>query len=303
MLGKIIWKNIVPIMFGVGALVYGYTIYTASVPCVQPLEYRIGTLDPRFGVTKEQLLADLGRASAIWEKAYGTTLFAYSEDADVTVSLVYDNRQQATQQEQVLTSKINETKLSAGAALDEYKELQVAYVRQSTIYSNHVSEFKTAQDTFNARVAAYNKQSEPSPDEYEALQAAKKILEKKVEALESERQSVNRLAADANALAKKYNLLVEHINENVQEINNSELVGTEFEEGVYISDEKGQRIEIYQFDDKTTFVRVLAHELGHALGLGHNDGVDSIMNAVNKSSNLVATAEDTVALEALCKGK
>jgi len=300
LIGKIIWKNIVVIMFGVGMLVYGYTLYTTSVPCAEPIEYAIGTVDPRFLMSKEELLAHLEQASLIWEEAQGgKDLFVYNKDAKLVVSLLYDRRQQVTQQGKVLTSKINETKLSAEAAMQEYTSLRATYAAASKDYARRVALFEREQEVFNARVTQYNKQG-GAPEEYVALQSTKAALEQKVQGLEVERQSVNQLAADANALTGEYNLLVEHINENVNAINNNGLTGVEFEEGVYVKDEAGERIEIYQFDDTTTLVRVLAHELGHALGLGHNSGVDSIMSPVNRSSNLTATAEDTQALDALC---
>jgi predicted Zn-dependent protease len=86
----------------------------------------------------------------------------------------------------------------------------------------------------------------------------------------------------------------------VHTINNNGLVGTQFEEGVYISDKEGKRINIYQFDNNIDLVRVLAHELGHSLRLQHNANTNSIMNPLNQGQDLSLSPEDLQELKTAC---
>ena len=112
---------------------------------------------------------------------------------------------------------------------------------------------------------------------------------------------MNGLVDDINTLVKKYNFLVSTANSNIHTINQS--AGKEFEEGEYKSDESGERINIYEFADEVSLIRVLEHEFGHALGLDHNNNPDSIMYYLNNSKNMDLTAEDIQALRIVCSGK
>ncbi len=72
------------------------------------------------------------------------------------------------------------------------------------------------------------------------------------------------------------------------------------EEGIYISDENGRRIIIYFNISKNELVHTLAHEMGHALGIGHINSTTSIMYS-RTTEILSLSNDDLTALSTVCR--
>src|SRR5437867_13256394 len=64
--------------------------------CHAPVLYRLGHIDAQFGLSDSAVRAALEQAEQLWEKALGRNLFEYSATAQLTINLVFDERQHAT---------------------------------------------------------------------------------------------------------------------------------------------------------------------------------------------------------------
>ena len=290
-LGKHGWLPVVAMLGGI----LWYNLHPA--PCNQPIRYTIGVIDPRFNISKEKVQKSLRAAENIWEKPAGKQLFEEATKGTLTINFTYDDRQRTTTKRQVLEADSQKVKLLAKDVKDQYFELDHELTNKKRDYEVDLLAYKSDQENYNATVAMWNKKGGAPKDIYDQLHASRESLDTTFQDLELRREEINALIETINAFSKKYNLLVDSINKNIDEINKT--AGKEFQEGVY--NPNTNTITIYEFDSENALIRVLAHELGHALSLDHNENIDSIMYKVNTSATLSASPEDIMALKSTCK--
>lgn len=272
------------------------------LPCRSPITYSLGGIDTRFGVSKQVLIADLEEAEVLWEKASGKDLFGYkSAGGDVSVNFVYDYRQQASDAMAASGIRIDKSRASFDALKAQYdgRAERIAVAKESL--DRAVAAYESRLQTYNAEVAKWNRAGGAPPSEYDRLQAQKAALNAEGQQIKSQEAALNADINMQNAMGTSLNKLIAELNLNVERYNQAGAsTGDEFEEGVYVSEAGRQRIDIYEYSSHTELVRVLAHEFGHALGLGHVADEEAIMYKVNLGKKPSLTDADIAAMHALC---
>ena len=243
--------------------------------CDRPIHYRVDTVDPTFNLSREEFLSDINQAAKIWDQAIDRDLFVYDPKGQLSINLIYDERQSLTTQIKQLENEVKSEKQSLNPKINEYKRLS--------------AEFKQKLENFNKVVAYWNSQGGAPPDEYNKIVEEQKNLRIEANNLNSMAQSLN-LASDS------YNAQVEMLNQTIDVFNST--LEERPEEGIFKGPEN--KIEIYFNITKQELIHTLAHELGHALSLGHVNNPAAIMYA-KTSQKLVPTDEDIAVLEDACR--
>jgi hypothetical protein len=263
--------------------------------CSSPVEYRIGRLDAGFNLSEAELSADLEEAAGLWNEAAGRTIVRFSEDGAVPVNLLYGERQQTIE----LGRAIEGEQSAHDAKKAEVDRMRAAYQAEKAAHERRVAAFDAETDAYNREVAYWNARGGASGATYDALHRRQSALATEQVTINQEVVRLNSRVAELNAATDELNALARNTNAKVRDYNAE--AGEDFDQGNYVSDASGKRIIIYEFTDEANLKRVLAHEIGHALGLGHVAGEESIMYPKNSGDSFVLSAEDRAELKRVCK--
>lgn len=223
-------------------------------PCDYPIPFAIGTIDPKFEITKEELLEDTKAAGSIWSGTQGKQLFVYDPESKFTVNMVYDSRQE-------LTSKITELN-------ENLKEQQGAIDPKIAEFKKNQAAFELKVNDLNSKISYWNSHGGAPKDEYDKLTETQK-------ALQAEAAALNATAKELGQSTQQYNLSAKELNQTIGDYQSVLL--TKPEEGLYEQEGNVRKISIYIDIEQNEFLHTLTHEMGHALGLNHNNDKSSIM--------------------------
>jgi hypothetical protein len=297
---SILHMNPSRVLIGLFALTIPLTIWYTSTAaqCPVPFSYRIGSIDESFALSTEEAKQDIEEATQVWEQSVGRDLFVYDESSDFTINFVFDERQEALNQEQSERRELDETRDQNDQVLEQVELLQLQYQDLTKTYQANVAEYEADLATYNANVNTYNDRVGAPPDTFSELEAERIRLSQVAESLSDTAAQLNSLAKEINELGERGNRLISEYNREVNKYNAEFGFAREFTQGDY----QGDKINIYTFKDKDELVTVLAHELGHALGIGHVESEGSLMYyLVDETDSVIdLSADDALAFLEVC---
>jgi chromosome segregation ATPase len=270
-----------------------------------PITYSIVGLDTDFGITKSDFQDDIQTAENVWEKESNLNLYEYQETGGtISINLIYDQRQASTLKLKTLNTVIDSDKANFEKLNTKYTELKNVFEQSKAVYEKKVAAIKKEKEYLDSQVSYWNTKGGAPKNIYNELLKSESELKNKLTKLESEENALQIKAADINTLGNNLNGFVKGLNQNVDTFNTTRVAnGQEFDEGEYVENKDERAINIYQYDNKYKLVRVLAHELGHSLGIDHNDNPRSLMYKLNQGNALDLSSEDVKSLKGVCRIK
>ncbi|HVF69714.1 MAG TPA: matrixin family metalloprotease [Xanthomonadales bacterium] len=244
--------------------------------CDTPKTFRIGKMDSKYNMSETQFVTNIDQASDLWSGYYGKKLFTYDPEGDIEVNLVYDQRSFLSTQINNLNSKVKNQQSELDPKIAQYKQKAAA--------------FKSRAQALNNEIESWNTRGGAPPEEFERLKAAQ-------ESLRNEAASLQQEAATLNQSTDEYNVQVGQLRQTVNNFN--EQLSYKPEEGEYIYNNGKETINIYFDNSQSELVHTLAHELGHALEISHNNNNLSIMYPQSTVS-VTLTPEDKASLMKAC---
>ncbi len=270
--------------------------------CSYPIKYSLGNLDPRFEISQEDTFNILANAEKIWEDSMGIDIFEYDPKGKLKINFVFDERQQLNIDIKKAEKKIEQSESSVKKVTTLHDDLLVLYNQKLSAYDISLKDYKQQMDTYNQKVDYWNNKGGAPSVIYDELNSQRSNLGIVYDQLSYQEQVLNELLGKVNASVDVTNLTIDRYNTHVDSFNQEFGGAREFDQGDYLSN----TINIYEYRTMSDLTLVIAHEMGHALGLNHVDDPYSLMYYLMEKqdlNNIKLSKDDIQALKQRCRIK
>lgn len=273
--------------------------------CDEPLSYRIGAIDPRFDISEIEIKEAMQMASSLWSEAINRPLAYYAEDGDIEIDFIYDERQELAVGEMRFREQIESEQIRTDQLQREYESRRDRFEQKSEEYEQLANQTRKEIDELNRWVQGKNGTEGLSGQEQQYFEQKKRDVERMQERVLNEKSELDELADQINNYVDRLNSRIEESNTLIDQYNEDYAGENRFTKATYRNLNVGGVITVNQFLNKRDLYLVLAHELGHALGLKHGSDPASIMYSQMGGQEVYPiiqlTTEDKRAIAEVCK--
>ncbi|MFO7848147.1 MAG: matrixin family metalloprotease [Balneolaceae bacterium] len=306
----------ITVFLAAGVYVYkpissGISAISQTKPCSEPLQYAIGDIDPRFSISKEELESVVNEAASAWNFNRSQPLLrnageydSAKTNADILIRLVYDGRQERTDSELRFRERIRSLQARLDQRQQQHDEKRERFERESEEYKTFAEETAEELDQLNRWVSEKNDSGGFTEEEVPVFENRKEAVEQNQDRVQELRNRLDQLAQSINYELDQLNKSYEEYNELVDRYNDEYAGDLRFTKATYQKAADGGVVTVNQFMNSGELTLILAHELGHALGLSHHGDSSSVMFSLMGDQQIVPrielTKEDRKAAEQIC---
>ena len=250
-------------------------------PFDQRIRYRIAEVDPRFGLSEHELKYISQQATQVWKDGTGKDYFVYDPNAKLAIHLIYDQRQDESNQRQQQLTAIEQRQQHWSNQNQNIQALKQEIEGKNQQLDVKKMLFEQQLEQYNRQVQQINQSGGLHPSQQEVFAGKKQEIQQHLWSLEHEIAQFNQHIHQLNQQVDALNQLNQDIDVSIQQFN-ARFQPRLFDKGSF----DGQAIRIYEFQSKDDLRLTLAHEFGHALGLAHHNDPYALMYPMLKEQQL-----------------